>query len=530
MSQTETEAQETTRRAALAWNNYRGNPIDIPSKILTIPKRFLWDGVREMFQSAFTNRKTAVQAGHAMSKDWTAGVLVVTWLLAHWGKATVVVTAPTNRQVKDILFKEIAVQYSNLRKNFPEFRKDWISSNRLSFGDECFATGFTTDESQEAMGKFQGIHSPNMLIIISEAQAVPSVVFKQVRALMTSPNSRLIELGNPMVEFGDFYEHCTNPVLGYNVIHLPVSKSPNIVEGREVIPGMCSQAWLDELRSDLGPGYEEDPEYQSRALALFPVASAHAWIPLSKIKACVEARKRIHSEAWRTGDRLKVGGLDPAGEGDDETSHCVLEGPAMLKQDNFRKVLTPETVGWARGLIEEEKLEAFGIDEGYNPGIRDWLNFEKMSVIGISFGGKSPNEKYANMGTYMWALLRQAIMDESIGLLNDPILVAQLSSRRVEKQPNGQLKLESKKKSGRKSPDRADSLVIAWYVRLMMMTGGDITSSDSDSSLLIDAMEKTDGMRVKKTTVRPSSQEEYENVDDIISTGNNRLEADEIPY
>jgi hypothetical protein len=493
-----------------------------------IPQRSIWEGVREMFQSVMTNRKTAVQAGHAMSKDWTAGMLVITWLLMHWGKAKVIVTAPTNRQVKDILFKEIAVQYERLRANFPEFKKEWLTAQSLNFGPECFATGFTSDES-EAIGKFHGIHSPNMLIIISEAQACHPAVFKQVRGLMTSPNSRLIELGNPMVEFGEFYEHCTDPTKGYNVIHLPVSKSPNIIAGREVIPGMCSQAWLDEFIADLGPGYAEDPEFQSRALALFPVESAHAWIPLSKIKACVAASRRIHSEAMRTGDRLKVGGMDPAGEGNDETVHCVLEGPAMLKQDCFRKVLTPETVGWARGLIEEEKLEAFGIDEGYNPGIRDWLNFEKMPVVGVNFGGtEGVPEKYANMGTYMWALVRQAIMDEAIGLLNDPILVSQLSSRRVEKLPNGQLRLESKKKSGRKSPDRADALVIAWFVRLMMMTGGDIESALSAAEELNKELERHESLHARKATSKKTDSEDLEDIGVIGQ--DNRLESDEIPF
>lgn len=481
-----------------------------------------------MFKSVFTHRKTAVQAGHAMSKDWTAGVLVITWLLMYWGKAKVIVTAPTNRQVKEILFKEIAVQYHRLCKNFPEFRRDWLTAQHLEFGPECFATGFTTDESEEAIGKFHGIHSPNMLIILSEAQAIPSSVFKQLRGLMTSPNSHLIELGNPMVPFGDFYEHCTNPALGYNVIHLPVSESPNIVAGREIIPGMCSQAWLDEFIQDLGINYEEDPDYQSRALALFPTQSSHAWIPLTKIKACVQASRRIKAEAMRGGDRLKVGGLDPAGEGDDETVHCTLEGPVMLKQDCFRKVLTPETVGWARGLIEEESLEGLAIDEGYNPGIRDWLNFERMPVSGVNFGATSPNEKFANFGTYIWSLLRQAIMDEAIGLLNDPVLVSQLSSRRVEKQPNGKLKLESKKKSGRKSPDRGDALALAWFMRLMMMTGGDIQAASNDATRLESELEQHESVRVKKTSGRPASPED-EN-DDIISTGNNSLEADEIPY
>lgn len=477
-----------------------------------------------MFSSVFTNRKTAVQAGHAMSKDWTAGVLVITWLLLHWGKAKVIVTAPTNRQVRDILFKEISVQYARLRVNFPEFRQDWITSHSLNFGPECFATGFTTDESQEAIGKFHGIHSPNMLIILSEAQAIPSVVHKQMRGLMTSPNSHLIELGNPMVEFGDFYEHCTDPTKGYKVIHLPVFDSPNIIQGREVIPGMASREWLVELQNEIGPGYEDDPEYQSRALALFPTQSSHAWIPLSKIRTCVAKYRALKTSSP---DKMKVGGLDPAGMGEDETVHSVLEGVCMLKQDCFRKILTPETVGWARGLIEEEKLEGLAIDEGYNPGILHWLNFERLPVSGVNFGStEGIPEKYANFGTYIWGLLREAIMDESIGILNDPVLISQLSSRRIERLPNGKLKLESKKKSGQKSPDRGDALALAWFMRLMMLTGGEVLTSANAASRITEEIERHDTKFSKTAKNAPAGTDD----EDVGVSGEGRLEADEIPF
>lgn len=476
-----------------------------------------------MFHSVQTNRKTAVQAGHAMSKDWTAGVLVITWLLLHWGRAKVIVTAPTNRQVKDVIFKEITTQYDRLRTNFPEFRKDWITATHLEFSPQCFATGFTTRDTKDMVGKFQGFHSPNMLIILSEAQAIDPGIFKQLRGLMTSENSRLIELGNPIVPFGDFYEHCTNPALGYHVVHLPVSRSPNIIAGKEVIPGMASRGWLVEFQNDLGPGYAEDPDYQTRVLAEFPQQSSLAWIPLMKIKACVNKK-------FKDSDKLKVGGLDPAGEGDDESVHCVLEGPRMMKQDCFRKVLTPETVGWARGLIEDEKLAAFGIDEGYNPGIRDWLNFERMPVVGINFGStENVPEKYANMGTYIWGLLREAFMTEQIGIINDPVLVSQLAARRVEKQPNGKLKLESKKSSGRKSPDRADALAIAWYVRLMHLTGGDIGSMANASAGLLAEIgrHETSSRDAGRGLKKPAQVEELEEVG--LAEGGT-LDADEIPF
>ena len=114
----------------------------------------------------------------------------------------------------------------------------------------------------------------------------------------------------------------------------------------------------------------------------------------------------------------------------------------MMSMDAFKKVLTPETVGWARKLIEDSGIEAVAIDEGYNPGIVDWLSFEHMPVSGVNFGGASPNEKLEDMGTYIWWLLRQSIMKEEIGLMNDPILIYQLQSRKIQPLPSGKTKLE----------------------------------------------------------------------------------------
>lgn len=476
-----------------------------------------------MFSSVMANRKTAVQAGHALSKDWFAGVFSLVWLLMNWGKAKVIVTAPTGRQVKDIIFKEIATQYDRLRANFPEFRKDWLTSTHLEFSPQCFITGFTTKETNEMIGKFHGLHSPNMLIILSEAQAIPPDVYTQIRGLMTSPNSRLLELGNPIVPFGPFYDHCISPRSGYNVIQLDVFQCPNIIAGREVIPGMVSKEWLQEFQEECGVDYENDPDYQSRALAMFPEQSAMAWIPLSKIKECVQKFRVIKSGAQ---DKLRVGGLDPAGEGNDETVHCVLEGPAMLKQDCFRKVLTPETVGWARGLIEEWKLESLAIDEGYNPGILHWLNFERMPVSGVNFGGESPDGKYSNFGTYIWGLLREAIMTVGIGLINDPILVSQLSARKIERQPNGKLRLESKKKSGRQSPDRGDALALAWWMRLMMLTGGDIKSVESSSASLNSEIERHETTHAHRISSGNQKQEEQE--EDVGVFGGSSMDAADI--
>lgn len=457
------------------------DPIKIAQKLIGVPEVSLWDGVREMIGSIMTHRKTAVQAGHAMSKDWTAGLMTLIWLLMHWNNGKVIITAPKMEQVKSIIFKEIEFQYLRLRAKFPEFPKDAISTNKLYFNTQCWALGMTTKEGESedagsnSSSKFSGFHSPNILIIISESQGVEPAIYKQIRGLMTSPNSRLLEIGNPVLPFGNFFDHCMNPQLGYNVIHLPVSESPNIKAGREVVPGMVSREWLEEFQRDLGPEYEQDPEYQIRALALFPQQSSQAWIPLSKIRAAINKK-------FKNDDKLKVGGADVAGPGSDETVFCIFEGSRMLQQHTFRRFVTDQIVGWARGIIKDEKLEMMAIDYGYDPGVTNWLAFENLPVIGATFGKPKgwTDERYENFGTYMWALIRDAFMEERIGIVNDPVLISQLSSRRIERLPNGKIKLESKK--GNKSPDRADACVLAWYARTCIISGDPIGKNDSKNA------------------------------------------------
>jgi hypothetical protein len=513
---------------ALGLRALRHNPVDFPSRILGIPSEWVWDGVQRMILSVFKHRKTAVQAGHAMSKDWTAGVLAIEWMLLHFGRAKVICTGPGMQQVKEVMFTEIEGQYERLRARFPEFKKDWFSSKKLDFGPQCFATGLTPKDVKGMVGRFQGFHSPNMLVIITEAQAVDPSVFKQLRGLMTSPNCRVLELGNPLVNFGDFYEHCTNTAFGYNVIHLPVSLSPNIVAGREVIPGMCSPVYVEEFEKELralGIEPEDDPEYQGRVLANFPQDSIHTWIPLAKIKAAVSNYRRLKSAA---DDQVRVAGLDVAGEGDDETVFCVLEGPCMLEQHPFRKMLTPETIGWAKSLIEEDKVEAMAIDYGFDPGVTNMLEFDKMPVTKVLFGETSPSEKYGNFGTYMWALVREAIMKEEIGLINDPILIYQLSSRRVERMPNGKVRLESKKKSSRSSPDRADALVLAWYQRMILMGGNlDVGDPGENESAKMESEIMQGTGRAKNRRGSDADDDEIMEVGDIGDIGTSESDASE---
>ena len=113
-------------------------------------------------------------------------------------------------------------------------------------------------------------------------------------------------------------------------------------------------------------------------------------------------------------------------------------------------------------------------DTGLGGGVTDRLNEIKreqelswLVVLPVNAGSKVPGKAakyYANFTTYMWAKIRDLMLDKEIQLPNDEELVAQFSCRKYYMASLGKQRLESKddmKKRGISSPDRADAVTMA---------------------------------------------------------------------
>lgn len=435
--------------------------------MLGIPEIGLWDGAQKMLRSVFDNRRTAVQGANSVSKDWTAGIAVIAWLFKYPYASKVICTAPTNDQVKKVMFGEIEKQFANLREHSPwPVSEDCMKSQMLDLGPEWYAFGRTTKEAHGMIGKFQGFKSPHLLVVVSEAQAVDDGIYDQIYGLMSSGNAHILEIGNPMAPFGRFWEHCTQPRFGYNVIKLSALDSPNVKAGMEIIPGMVTQQFIDDIVNDWGTDH---PYYYARVLAEFPQNAKDCIIPMDWIM-----RQVRDEEFLRTPDpldELKCGGLDVSKGGADETVHLILTGKKVSRLDCFHKVEINETTGWAKNIIKEERLDALAVDEGGLAGIVSFLAEDpdiRTSLIKILFGQKvEDSQDFANLAAGMWWNLRCLFEKGEIFIPNDRILIGQLAARRYEFTSIGKkkIKMQSKRESGEESPDRADALAMAAWAR-----------------------------------------------------------------
>ena len=117
-------------------------------------------------------------------------------------------------------------------------------------------------------------------------------------------------------------------------------------------------------------------------------------------------------------------------------------------------------------------------DTGVGGGVTDILNREKirqkltkLMVVPVNFSSAVPDKeaagRYADIATWMWAVLRDMATAGTLHIPNDSTLIGQLTTRKyIFSGAPAKLKLESKdalKKRGLTSPDRADAVALALY-------------------------------------------------------------------
>ena len=137
----------------------------------------------------------SVVAANSSGKDWAAARAVLWWLHTR-PHAKAVVTGPTARQVKEILWHELGVSpLAAANGRLP----GKLTADKYVIDDDRFAIAFCSNSQHN----LQGFHSPNLLVVVTEAQGVKQPYFEALKRL--NPKKTLL-LGNPLSHEGELYE------------------------------------------------------------------------------------------------------------------------------------------------------------------------------------------------------------------------------------------------------------------------------------------------------------------------------------
>ena len=202
---------------------------------------WFWDGVLgcpsvydkqlEMVRAVRDHNRVAVVGANGTGKDWQSARPMLWWMATRY-PAICVVLGPTHRQVSDIVWKEARSAYLTARM---ALGGQMYRTARWEVDDRHYAVGFATDNEYN----IQGFHSPNLLVILTEAHNIEQSHIDAVKRLNPA---RMLLTGNAFASSGEFYDAFHGGSDLYHTIEIAAGDTPNIQQNREIIPGMVPDA------------------------------------------------------------------------------------------------------------------------------------------------------------------------------------------------------------------------------------------------------------------------------------------------
>lgn len=294
------------------WSQYANDPVGFIERGLG---EQIWSKQREILESVRDNKRTAVPACHAPGKSHLAARMVAWWVMSQpKGTSQVVTTATSFRQVRNILWSHIRKLHAVHNLDGEALTVEWkIDGIQAAFG-------FAPAQYNETA--LQGIHAPNLLVVVDEAGGVQDTIGTALEALMTGGNTKLLLLGNPPTDNENswFERACNSPL--YNTIPISAFDTPNFtgedvgncktcppsVGTHSLASHLVDETWVNDVISELG---ETSAFVKARVHAEFPKVTGNRVIPSTWIDDAT------NNQNPAPGQHIRLG-IDIAADGGDE--------------------------------------------------------------------------------------------------------------------------------------------------------------------------------------------------------------------
>jgi phage terminase large subunit len=479
-----------------------------------------WSKQSEIIQAIFKYPIVAVKSCNASGKSYIAARIALTFLQLKPG-SIVITTAPTWRQVKDVLWREFRSAYARAAYKLSKAQCNQVG---LDLAEDWFAVGISTNDAE----KFFGYHADDILVIIDEASGVEEETYIGVDAVTPNLNAHVLMIGNPTNPDGRFAKSFKNPLV--KCITITAFDTPNFTANgirdeqdlREIFappPGVEPLEHMVRMQKELKSPFPalanpskiyqrliqwgtDHPMWEALVMAEFPSQGVNSLIPLNLIEKSIEVWRQM-TELMALEKRAKTNpaaakllreynnhpewvvpysttyeyGNDVARFGDDSTVLFPRLGGYVEKAQAWGKTATDIT---ADRIVEAINLDDWRAhikvdDTGVGGGVVDQLMRHlrenphyHYTVMPINFSEGTTNpKKYFNLRSEMFWNLREQFYNHKIAIPPDEDLMAELSAIRYEyggKERN-LIKIEEKadtKKRLQHSPDRADALMLAF--------------------------------------------------------------------
>ena len=479
-----------------AFAEYREEPVRFSEEILGIR---LWPKQQEILRSLTTHSQVAVRSGQKCGKTMLA-VIAALWFVVCHVDAAVILTAPTGRQVREILWKELRQVY--MRSRVPLGGKMNVSpAGGLRYPDGRQIIGFSvTDTAPEDMA---GTSGKTLMYVIDEASGFSQAIFEAIEGnLGGSTKGRLLAISNPTQPSGFFFDAFHRSAAMWCRFAL---SSEEASQHADEFPGLMRPETIQRKAQDVG---RDSPWFRIRILGEFPTSAINSVVSLADIDA---AKERFLTETFKrlclakmasaevdTTSRIdsisdkelcglygpKDGalelGVDVARFGDDATVIRPRRGRYLLPYRTIQgfdsQAVAGAVIAMAKELRRGDERVLVKVDGiGYGAGVVDALRRDEfrpyVEVIDVNVAKVSDDpERWPNLRSQLWFAIIEFF--QSGGALHDAKgdedgkLDAELLTPTYKVDPQGrhvvEPKADTKARLGR-SPDRADATALAIY-------------------------------------------------------------------
>lgn len=480
------------------WEDWQGDWVLAADELLGVT---LDDEQKAILRAVQNNKMVSVVSGTARGKDFVAAVAAFLFMYLTPAFDTegnliantkVALTAPTGRQVENIMYPEIVRLYNRAKRNFPILPGRLTGNDIRTDFEEWFLTGFKADEHNHE--SWSGFHAVNTMFVVTEASGINEDTFSAIEGNLQG-NSKMLIVFNANRTTG--YAARSQQSSRWEKFRLDCLSAPNVKEKKIIIPGQVDydwvkdkvETWCERIREDdfdEGKGdfvfenasYRPNDLFRIKVRGMFPEVGEDVLIPLRWIQLANERWKKRQEQDLP--NRLRLG-ADIAGMGRDSSILCHRYENYVHRFDKYQsggKADHMKVVGMIQNIIKKPGSKTFidTIGEGAGVysrlvelGMKNKAFSCKFSESGEDLTDVTGQLEFSNMKAYLYWAVRDWLDPTNHNnpeLAPDDEFSQEATEIKWSFQSNGKILMEKKedmKKRLKRSSDKFDALANTFY-------------------------------------------------------------------